>query len=132
MPVGQRDRVYTGVRVRADYKPNRESMAKLALSPELAAIVMGIAESRAKPFVQEYADSFRDDGDYQAGLRVELTTVILPVIGPNARYPMKRVAARLLAEAEHSIIVEVGARGSDGHHPLRHALDYIHATQHHF
>lgn len=133
VPVGTRVRVYTGRTVTADFKPNRRNVAKHAMSPALGAIVMQIVETRALPFVQAYSESFRDDGDYKRGLKTELTTDILPKKGLNAAYPMERVAARLLATAAHSIIVEIGIGGrQEAHHPLRYALEYIDATSHHF
>lgn len=117
MPIG-RHRVYTGARVRADFRLERLEIRKLAQSTRMRNLVVGIARKRAMPYAKAISQDFRDDGDYLRGFRV-VSRYITP---PPDRWPMRRISARLLNQARHATIVEVGKKKKNAHWILRRTL----------
>lgn len=111
--------VYRGQHVTVSFNMDRKGIAKVAMGPELAAAVINLAETKAKPFAvsisprsnrahQHYADSF----------------TVVP--GTETIAAMKRVAARLINTAPHAAAVEWGnEKTPNGHRVLGKTLDHL-------
>jgi hypothetical protein len=123
--------VYRGVSVTAYYQPDRRSIARCAVGPELTEAVTDIAEGRAKPYA--IGISPRDTTHYAHSFEVNLVYLALG-------YPflMTRVAAELANTDPGASGIEWGQkyrnrtggfRTQAGHHVLRKTLIMLDATR---
>ncbi len=132
MPLGTRDRVYTGRHVRVDFEMNPRGIRACAVGPQLRRACL-IVVGRALPYAISISPrSARNDNDpdhphYQDSFRIETVHTGLP---PEAigRIPMRRIGARIVNTARHAAVVEYGRRGQRGRHILRRTLQHIEAT----
>lgn len=125
MPVG-RHRVYTGVRVKAEFRLERRDISKLAKSTHMRNTVVGIGRKRAMAYAKTIAKDIHKTGDYNRKWRV----VSRYVTYPPDRWPMRRISARLLNLSTHALLVEVGngrAR-SHGHRVFGRTLLHLEKT----
>lgn len=125
--MARRRLVYPGKNVRVYYKPDRRSIARCAVGPELTGAVHDIVDNIAKPFAESIAP--KATGHYAASF--ERTTTYVAMGFPEM---MTRVAARLVNTDRGAISIEFGtaARGTRkarrGHHVLGQTLTMLDAT----
>lgn len=116
--------VYPGRRVRAYYRPDRRSIARCAVGPELHEAVHDIVEHIAKPYA--IGISPRETGHYAKSFEISTTYVAYGF--PDL---MTRVAARLYNTDEAAAAIEYGkktSRGQKGAHVLGRTLEMLTAT----
>lgn len=121
----RRQLVYASKRVRAYYEPDRRSIARCAVGPELTEAVHDIVEHIAKPFA--IGISPRDTGHYAKSFELATTYVVYGF--PDL---MTRVAARLYNTDEGAAAIEYGkktSKGQKGAHVLTRTLEMLTATQ---
>lgn len=117
--------VYPGRSVRAYYKPDRRSIARCAVGPELHHAVHDVVENVAKPFA--IGISPRDTGAYAKSFEISTTYVAYGF--PDL---MTRVAARLYNTDEAAAAIEYGrktSKGQKGAHVLLKTLEMLTFTQ---
>ncbi len=133
MPLGSRDRVYTGVHVRVDFAMNISGIRKIAVGPQLRRACLEVV-TKALPYAVSISPRSTRNADqdpghphYQDSFKVETVHTGLP---PESigRPPMRRIGARLKNVARHAAVVEYGRRGQRGHHILRRTLQHIEST----
>lgn len=113
--------VYAGRNVNAYYRPDRRSIARCAVGPEVTEAVNDIVDNIAKPFAIEispqrtgrYRSSFERDNTYVARGHPDLMT---------------RVVARLVNTDAGAAAIEFGRKGGKGHHVLGRTLSMLIAT----
>ncbi len=111
-------RVYTGRHVTAWYKPDRASIARCAVGPEITEAVRALAVFKAKPYAVSISP--RSDSTEPGHVHYQDSfTVVMGFTGlsPEAigHPPMRRAAARLYNTAPHAAAVEWGNQESGGH-----------------
>lgn len=117
---------YHGVFVKIDFKLDRKGVERIAVGRELGHACRSVVLNLAKPHAEGLAEGFRDTGDYARSFRVENTT---DVLGPK-RWPMRRVAVRLVNISDHAVIVEVGYKKNNRpHYVLRRTLQHLAAIR---
>jgi hypothetical protein len=126
--VADRKRVYTGTHVTVDYEPDKESIARCAVGPELAGAVMDIATTKALPYAVSISPrSNRNHRHYQDSWAVvPILTGVPPAALVIGEPPMLRVGAALYNTSPHAAAVEWGnAKHPRGHHILQKVLDRL-------
>lgn len=119
--MAQRRVVYRGTNVRVEFLPDRRSIARCAVGPEVRAAVRDLAANKAKPYAVSISPrSSRHHRHYADGFRVEMGHVTLP-----PEWPMRRVAAILVNTVEHAVIVELGANRTPAYRVLARTLAYL-------
>lgn len=119
--MAKRKLVYPGRNVNAYYKPDRRSIARCAIGPEVTQAVNSIVDDIAKPFAIEispqrtgrYRGSFERDNAYVARGHPELMT---------------RVVSRLINTDPGAAAIEFGRKGGKGQHVLGRTLSMLIAT----
>lgn len=126
--------VYRGQNVTVYYEPDRRSIARCAVGPELTEAVTDLAENRAKPYA--IGISPRTTGHYAKSFEVNLVYLAMG-------YPflMTRVAAELANTDPGAAGIEWGQkyqkrhaahgefRTQQGHHVLRRTLAMLDGTR---
>lgn len=116
--------VYSSRRMRVYYQPDRRSIARCAVGPELHEAVHDIVEHIAKPYA--IGISPRKTGHYAKSFEINTTYVALGF--PEL---MTRVAARLYNTDEAAAAIEYGkktSKGQKGAHVLQQTLEMLSAT----
>lgn len=130
MPLGSKDRVYTGRYVHVDFKMNVSGIRKIAVGMPLRKACMEVA-AKALPYAVSISPRSRRNADqdpghphYQDSFKIDAVyTGIAPESIGNP--PMRRIGARLANTARHAVIVEWGKRGQRGRHILRKTLEHL-------
>lgn len=107
------------------YQPDKPSIAKCAVGPELHHAVSSIVHA-AIGYAELIAPN--DEGEYQASFFVDVQVV--PDIPFRVRgTPMARWSGRVGNDSRHAILVEVGGGNGDrftaDHRVMRRTLDWI-------
>lgn len=119
--------VYRSPTMTVHYKPDRRSIARCAVGPELTDAVHEIVDDIAKPFAESISPEYT--GRYKASF--ERSTAYVAMGFPEL---MTRVAARLVNTDRGAAAIEFGtaARGNrrarQGHHVLGQTLTMLDAT----
>jgi hypothetical protein len=123
--------VYRSVNVTVYYEPDRRSIARCAVGPELTEAVLDLAENRAKPYAIGISPT--QTGHYAKSF--EVSTVYLALGYP---FLMTRVAAELANVDPGASGIEWGQksqrrggghRTQAGHHVLRRTLIMLDGTR---
>jgi hypothetical protein len=123
--------VYRGRTVTVYYEPDRRSIARCAVGPELTEAVVDLAEHRAKPFA--VGISPRESGSYSKSFEVNVTHVAY-----GYPYLMTRVAVELANTDPGAGGIEWGqkrrrrggeSRTTAGHHVLGRTLAMLDGTR---
>lgn len=124
--MAKRQLVYASRKVRAYYEPDRRSMARCAVGPEVHEAVHDIAENIAKPYA--VGISPRRTGDYAKSFEVSTTYIAMGF--PEL---LTRVVARLVNTDAGAAAIEYGrktSKGQKGAHVLGQTLEMLTATMH--
>lgn len=123
MPMGSRERAYTGKNVRVDFQLDVAGIAKIAMRRELLDACMDIAENRAMPYAIRISPRsnvhWPSHRHYQDQFTVKAGSTVIN--------QMRRAAARLWNMSDHAIIVEFGNRATsgNGYRVLGRTLNYL-------
>jgi hypothetical protein len=109
----------------AGYEPDKLSIARCAVGPELHHAVSSIVRE-AIGYAELIAPN--DEGEYQASFDTEV--IVVPDIPYRVHgEPMARWSGRVLNRSRHAILVEVGGgngnRFTADHRVMRRTLDWI-------
>jgi hypothetical protein len=110
--------VYRSATVTVHYRPDRRSIARCAVGPELHREVHRIVDTIAKPYAESVAP--RRTGHYAKSFEVK--TAYVAMGDPEL---MTRVAARLWNMDEAAAAIEWGAHGRRGAHVLGQTLTML-------
>lgn len=110
--------VYKTRGVTVYYEPDRRSIARCAVGPELTEAVHDIVNNIAKPYA--IGISPRDTGEYKRSWRVDTTYVAMGF--PDL---LTRVAARLVNTHPAAAAIEWGNKGRNAHHVLSQTLTLL-------
>lgn len=130
MPLGSRDRVYTGIHVKVDFQMDIAGIRRIALGESLRRSCLQVVTA-AMPYAisisprSNRTDDEHDHPHYQDSFHVE--TVRTGEGGDESigHPPMLRVGARLVNVARHAAVVEFGKKGQRGQHILRKTLEHL-------
>lgn len=118
--------VYRGANITVYYEPDRRSIARCAVGPELHEAVHDVVENIARPFA--IGISPRRTGAYSRSFQLDTTYVAMGF--PQL---MTRVAARLVNTDPGAAAIEYGKRNRRGEqrgaHVLQKTLEMLTATQ---
>lgn len=125
-------RVYTGRHVNVNFELDRKGIAKCAVGPDLRDACHDIIVNRALPYALSIAprSSNNEPGHqhYADHFEVDDTTTGLPPEAITARWPMLRVASRLVNQVRHAVFVEFGGQHENGHQVMTRTLEHLNRT----
>jgi hypothetical protein len=109
----------------AGYKPDRLSIARCAVGPEIHHAIASIVRE-AIVYAELIAPN--DEGEYQASFDTDV--IVVPDIPYRVHGdPMPRWSGRVLNHSRHAILVEVGGGNGDrftaDHRVMRRTLEWI-------
>lgn len=108
------------------YEPNRASIARCAVGPELHHAISAITE-HARVFAELISPN--DSSEYQASFTTEVHVV--PDIPFRQRgEPMARWAGEVANISDHAILVEVGGQHTPDYRVMRRTLEWIELVAH--
>lgn len=110
--------VYRSATVTVHYRPDRRSIARCAVGPELHRAVHKIVDTIAKPYAVSISPE--KTGHYKKSFEVK--TAYVAMGDPEL---MTRVAARLWNMDEAAAAIEWGSHGRRGAHVLRQTLTHL-------
>ena len=118
--------VYRGQSVTVHFKLDRKGIAKIAMSPRLAAQVMKLAQETALPYAVSISP--RSESPRPGKIHYQDSFVVVP--GTATIAAMRRVAARLYNTAPHATALEVGTEKNRAFHVFRRTLDHLNSLGH--
>jgi hypothetical protein len=115
--------VYRSPTLTASYQPDRRSIARLAVSGEMRALLHRVVDEKALPFAQSISPY---DSSTAQHYRDSFATINGYTTLPE-EYPMRRVMVSLANLVPWAIIVELGSKRVTRHRVLGRTLEHLHS-----